>query len=150
MRNFTVLHVEDDPNDAFFVQRAFGKAGLEVDLQTVPDGRQALDYLNGVGKFANRGAYPVPQVILLDLKLPVLNGFEVLSVAKKDPRFKTTPIAVLSSSDHFDDRERARLLGADNYFTKTLSFTDVVEYVRKLLPPPTASQPAPSAAGQKP
>ncbi len=133
MKGLVILHVEDDPNDLFLVQRALGKAQLGVMLQPVTDGAKALEYLSGTGPYADRTRFPFPQLVLLDLKLPVLNGFEVLSSIKKDELLQRLPVAILSSSDHFEDRERARKLGADNYFIKTVTFSEVVQHVSKLI-----------------
>ncbi len=134
MSAFAVLHIDDDPNDAFFVQRAFLKANLGVTVFHVPDGVKAMDYLSGAGAYADRAHFPLPSVVLLDLKIPLLDGFELLSWARNQAPLRRLPIYILSSSDHVRDRTRARELGADEFFVKTATFPDVIEKVRSLLP----------------
>ncbi|HYG36802.1 MAG TPA: response regulator [Clostridia bacterium] len=133
MDAFTILHVEDDPNDAMLVKRAFVRAKLPVSLQQVSDGQKAVDYLEGVGQYSDRHQFPEPQLVLLDLKLPALNGFEVLASARKNSRLEKTPIFILSSSDQPEDQQRAQKLGANRYLLKTAAFQDVVQHTSKLL-----------------
>jgi CheY-like chemotaxis protein len=113
-----ILLAEDDDNDVFFMRRALQKSQLDFAVQVVSDGQQATDYLSGTGKFSNREQYPFPSVILLDLKMPFLDGFEVLTWIRKQPSFNEVPVAVLTSSAEERDRRRARELGARAYFVK--------------------------------
>ncbi|HWC59112.1 MAG TPA: response regulator [Verrucomicrobiae bacterium] len=113
-----ILLAEDDDNDVFFMRRALQKARIEFQLQVVTNGQHALDYLSGEGKFADRNAYPLPSIILLDLKMPFLDGFEVLSWIGEQPSLKKIPVAVLTSSAEERDRRRAAELGAKAYFVK--------------------------------
>jgi len=113
-----ILLAEDDDNDVFFMRRALQKSQLDFAIQVVSDGQQAVDYLSGEGKFSNREQYPLPSVILLDLKMPFLDGFEVLAWIRKQPSFNEVPVAVLTSSAEERDRRRARELGARAYFVK--------------------------------
>jgi len=113
-----ILLAEDDDNDVFFMRRALQKSRADFTLQVVTDGRQATDYLGGEGKFSNREEYPQPSVILLDLKMPFLDGFEVLEWIRAHSSFDGTPVAVLTSSAEERDRGRARELGARAYFVK--------------------------------
>ncbi len=133
MKTGIVLHVEDDANDVFFVQRAFEKAQLAVKLQRLEDGQQALEYLAGTGCYRDRGSFPLPELMLLDLKLPLLSGFEVLEWARAREEFRELPICILSSSDQAEDIARAKQLGADRYFVKTPTYADVVEVVEEVL-----------------
>src|SRR5689334_1986999 len=103
MKTGIVLHVEDDANDVFFVQRAFEKAEVGVRLHRVEDGQQALDYLGGIGAYRDRASFPMPDLVLLDLKLPLLSGFEVLEWARAREQFRELPICILSSSDQAED-----------------------------------------------
>ncbi len=120
----TVLYVEDDSDDAFLVQRAFEKARLPHRLVHLLDGQQAVDFLSGSPGPAQP---PQPDLLLLDLKMPRMDGFEVLSWIQSKPQFKRLPAVVLSSSDHEVDVARARALGAADYFRKP---TDPAELVR--------------------
>lgn len=133
MSQFTVLHIDDDANDAFFVRRAFSKAKLDVSLQHIADGQQAIAYLAGEGSFADRVQYPVPSLVLLDIKIPALDGFEILSWARQNDELRGLPIFILSSSDQLQDRARAEELGADRFFVKTPTFQDVIEKVKTLV-----------------
>lgn len=146
----TILHVEDDPNDAFLVQHAFDKARLPIELRLVSDGQQALDYLAGTGPYGDRQSYPLPNLILLDLKMPKLSGFDVLSWLRGQERFGQLPVVILSSSEHCEDKAHAQKLGANGYEVKSPGFERVVQrvlaFVQSLSVPvwatPIARQPA--------
>src|ERR1700722_6374249 len=96
----TILHVEDDPNDTLLFQHACRKAGVFFDLQAVSDGDQAMAYLRGANDFSDRAKHPMPQLILLDLKMPRVSGFDVLAWLRTDDSFKELPVVVLTSSNH--------------------------------------------------
>jgi CheY-like chemotaxis protein len=113
-----ILLVEDDENDVFFFRRALGKAGLELPLHLASDGEQALQYLNGDAKYADRETYPLPEVIFLDLKLPYVNGLEILEYIQKEPALHRIEVIVLTSSPEDRDRKRAFELGAKGYLVK--------------------------------
>lgn len=113
-----ILLAEDDPNDVFFMQRALTKAGINSPLQVVRNGQEALEYLGGLGKFNDRGKFPVPSLLLLDLKMPFVDGFEVLTWVRLQPALKQLPVIVLTSSAEDRDRQRAAELGANAYFVK--------------------------------
>jgi CheY-like chemotaxis protein len=114
----TILLVEDDENDAFFFRRAFAKAGFELPLHQVSDGEEALQYLNGNGKYGDRETYPLPEIIFLDLKLPYVNGLEILEHIQKMPALDKIEVIVLTSSPEERDRKRAFELGAKEYLVK--------------------------------
>jgi CheY-like chemotaxis protein len=126
----TILHVEDDPNDVLLLEHAHRKAGIQCNIQRVADGDEAISYLEGKDRFADRQQFPLPQVILLDLKMPRLNGFDVLSWRRKNDKFKSVPVIVLSSSNHDVDLKRAYELGVNSYLIKPVSFDALVEIVR--------------------
>ncbi len=136
----SVLYVEDDPNDAFLVEMAFRKARLPLQMRHLADGQEALDYLSGSAAFSDRSRYPLPELVLLDLKLPRMDGFEVLSWARSRGDLRRLPIFVLSSSDLPDDIAKARKLGATDYFVKSADFSDLVESVLKMVDEPAEEQ----------
>lgn len=118
-----LLYVEDEPDDVLFMQIAFQRVGAAAQLQSVFDGVQALDYLRGKSPFDDRGRYPFPSAVLLDLDLPLLSGFEVLEWIRGEPSCCHLPVVVFSSSGHPSDRQRAESLGADDYWLKPSSGT---------------------------
>ena len=113
-----ILYAEDEPNDAFFLQLAFKRAGVAHPLKVVPDGQQALEYLSGVGPFANRNLHPLPCLVLLDINMPKKSGFEVLTWIRQQPQLKSLPVLMLTSSSHREDMDKARELAADDYLLK--------------------------------
>jgi CheY-like chemotaxis protein len=130
----TVLYVEDEESDAMFMQRAFASKGMGSALRVVGDGRAAIEYLSGAGKYADRREYPLPAVVLLDLNLPQVPGFEVLKWMRNHPDFARTPVVVFSSSTREDDRVKALELGANEFVGKPssgLKFGEVVEGLRE-------------------
>jgi len=122
IKDFTVLLVEDDINDIFLVKRAFKMARLENPLQVVTDGEEATHYLSGDGKYANRETYPLPKLIVMDIKMPRMNGFDVLEWIKHDGALRRIPVVIVSSSDHSADIDRAYELGANAYMVKPVDF----------------------------
>jgi DNA-binding response OmpR family regulator len=113
-----MLLVEDDENDAFFFKRALTQARPDLPLTVVTDGQQAVDYLDGNLDYSNRAVYPLPSIVLLDLKLPYLSGFQVLEHIKARTGLSQIPVYILTSSGQESDRNRARELGAAGYFVK--------------------------------
>jgi CheY-like chemotaxis protein len=124
-----ILVAEDDPTDAYFFQRAFKRAGIPVMLHFVRDGQEVLDYLQGEGQFADRAAHPLPQLVLLDLKMPRVDGFEVLEWVRKQPGFNGLQIVIFSSSGEPKDINRAYGLGANWYLVKPHSMAELTELV---------------------
>ncbi|MDB6121047.1 MAG: two-component system response regulator [Pedosphaera sp.] len=121
----TVLLVEDDLNDIFLVKRAFKKAHIPNPLQVVTDGEEAIHYFNGEGKYADRHHYPLPRLIVMDIKMPRKTGFEVLEWIKRDGILKRIPVVIVSSSDQPNDVNRAYELGANAYMIKPVNFKAV-------------------------
>ena len=113
-----VLLVEDDEDDVFFMQRAFKSAKILNPLNVATDGAKAIDYLSGAGMYADRSAWPIPGLILLDLKLPLVLGLDVLKWIRSIPEFKSIIIVVLTSSKEDADVEKAYRLGANSYLVK--------------------------------
>ena len=129
-----VLYVEDDPNDVFFMQRAFHKTSALPPLQVVTHGQQALDYVEGRGIFTDRDRYPLPCLILLDLNLPQISGFEVLRRLRAHPVWRDLPVAIVSSSDLQQDIEKAKQLGANEYLIKPRDpsqFTELLAVLKR-------------------
>jgi CheY-like chemotaxis protein len=125
MRSTNFLLVEDDRNDALLVQEVFGKAH-DCQLSVVQDGEEAIEYLLGKGSFHDRDLFPFPHVILLDLKMPKINGFEFLKWLRHDsPRnLRFLPVVVMSSSNHPKDVQRAYELGVNSYLLKPIQWTE--------------------------
>src|SRR5688572_26142092 len=108
---YTILLVEDESNDALLLERAFKRADLAPNLKVVTDGEMAIEYLGGQGKYSDRTLYPIPSLMLLDLKLPRRSGLEVLQWLREQGGFNDLPVIVLTSSRHMDDIDRAYDLG---------------------------------------
>jgi CheY-like chemotaxis protein len=146
----TVLHIEDDENDRLFVDRAFRKSGVAVDVRSVPSGEEAIRYLSAEGPFADRGRFPAPAFVVLDLKLTGMTGFDILEWARKHGETKLLPIAVLTSSRERSDVRRAYEAGATTYFVKPTDTDDLHQLIKTLasywcvyakLPPGSAQTP---------
>jgi len=127
-----ILHVEDDPNDVLLVGLAFRKAGLGVNLQVVNDGEQAVQYLAGEGGYADRHAFPVPALVLLDVKLPRRSGLEVLGWVRGREELRRLPIVMLTSSNQAADVNRAYDLMANSYLVKPSALEELVEVIKKI------------------
>ncbi len=123
----TILLVEDDSNDIMLIKRAFRKAQVNANLETITDGDQAVAYLSCQEPYNNRNRYPLPALILLDLKLPRRSGLEVLAWLRQQPEIKRTLVIVLSSSKESPDIDKAYDLGINSYLVKPVTFEDLVE-----------------------
>jgi len=134
MNNHTLnlLLVEDSEDDVFLMSRALRKAGLSVHLQIAVDGQEALDYLQGAGKYADRTAFPLPDIVFLDLKLPYVHGFDVLAWLRQQAAFSELAVVVLTSSPLDRDRERAQELGANAYLVKPPDGEMLLEVLRSV------------------
>jgi len=132
MDNEPILLVEDNPDDEALTLRALKKNNIKNEVIVAHDGAEALGYLFGTGMYAGRDTQVMPQVILLDLKLPKVDGFEVLRQMRSDPRTKLVPVVILSSSNEELDRTAGYDLGANSYIRKPVEFNDFIEAVRQL------------------
>jgi len=132
MPNRTILLVEDNADDEALVLRAFAKINLATDLVVTRDGAEALDYVFGRGSHAGRDASAMPQVVLLDLKLPKVDGLEVLRQLRSAPETKLLPVVLLTSSNEDSDRLRGYSLGANSFVRKPIHFTEFADAVRML------------------
>jgi two-component system response regulator len=127
-----ILLVEDNPRDAELTIRALKKKNLANNLHHVEDGVEALDYLFGRGKYSGRDINDTPKVVLLDLKLPRINGLEVLSAIKSDERTQSIPVVVVTSSAEDPDVKTAYQLGANSYVLKPVQFDAFIEAMAKV------------------
>lgn len=132
MHNVEVLLVEDNPQDAELAIRSLRKHGIANNIFTVEDGAEALDFINCRGKFATRDIAYLPKVIFLDLKLPRVNGFEVLKELKGNSRTRCIPVVIITSSREDPDIKSAYQLGANSYVTKPVEFDVFTETIEKL------------------
>ncbi len=132
LTDFTILMVEDDANDILLTQRAFMQASLVNPLRIVTDGEDAIQYLAGRGAYADRTRYPLPSLVLLDLKLPKRSGLEVLEFIRSEPALRQTPVIVLTSSQESSDVRRAYALGANSYLVKPVGFDGLVDMVKAI------------------
>jgi CheY-like chemotaxis protein len=128
--DYTILLVEDEENDATLVQMAFKNNNILNPVQWARDGLEAIAYLNGDGPYADRGQYPFPEVLILDLKMPRMGGLELLSWIREHPEFRIIPTIIMSSSRQDPDIEKAYNLGANTYMIKPSSFKELAKLVK--------------------
>jgi len=147
MNDKTILLVEDNPDDEALTLRAFASSNLVNEVVVVRDGQEALDYLLGTGPFASRDTRIQPQIVLLDLNLPKVNGIDVLKRIRADARTLTLPVVILTSSTQERDRLAAYRGFANSYIRKPVDFDQFTAAVQQLglywlvlnQPPPTAT-----------
>ena len=132
MENKMILLVEDNPDDEALTLRALKKNNIGNKVQVVRDGAEALEFLFCTGAFADRDPQDKPQVVLLDLKLPKVDGLEVLRHIRADDRTRLLPVVILTSSKEEQDMLKGYSLGANSYVRKPVDFTQFVESVRQL------------------
>jgi CheY-like chemotaxis protein len=117
-KHSTVLLAEDNSDDIFLMRRAFERAAIPNPLRVVEDGVEALDYLQGIGPYADRAAHPFPCLLLLDVKMPKINGFDVLRRIRDNPATRRLPVVILTSSNQQKDIDHAYDLGVNSYLVK--------------------------------
>ena len=127
-----ILLAEDEQNDVFLIRRAFQKAQLLNPIRVVSDGHEAISYLRGDGKYADREQFPLPTLVLLDLKMPRLGGFDVIAWVRQQPGLKRLPLVVLTSSKEGPDVNRAYELGANTYLVKPVEFDGLMDMIKNL------------------
>ena len=132
LNGIEVLLVEDNERDAELTMRAFKKCNLQNKLCWVKDGVEALEFMSGKGAFADRDARELPRLILLDLKMPRLNGIDVLRSLKADERTHAIPIVIMTSSNQERDLNACYELGVNGYVTKPIGFTELTNAVAKI------------------
>lgn len=128
--NFTILIAEDNPGDVALLRRALLKANIYNPVQVVQSGKEAIEYLEGQGRFANRSEHPFPSVMFTDLEMPLVNGFDVLRWLKTRDEKSLLPVIVLTSSCVKADVQLAYQLGANSYIVKPGSFNELIRVVR--------------------
>jgi two-component system response regulator len=128
----SILLVEDNPDDVELTLRALKKNHIANEVVVARDGEEALEYLTATGKYEGRSLVDVPQVILLDLKLPKISGLEVLRVLRADPRMRLLPVVILTSSSEELDIVASYQLGANSYIRKPVDFNQFMEAIRQL------------------
>jgi len=128
----SILIVEDNEDDFFILQRAFTNAGIKTQLCQALDGEEAIHYLGGVGKYADRAAYPMPAMVLLDLKLPKIPGHDVLAWIRQRSELNGLVVIVLSSSRESTDIEKAYQLGTNAYMVKPSALNELVDAIKAL------------------
>jgi CheY-like chemotaxis protein len=131
MDHLPILLAEDNEDDAFLLERALRKAGMPNPLRVVPDGEQAIAYLKGEGRYADRAAHPFPALVLLDIKMPRMNGLETLSVIRNDPVLRRLVVIFLTSSNQEQDINDAFDLRANSYLVKPRSAEGMVSVLAK-------------------
>lgn len=127
-----ILMADDDEDDRMLTQEAMDESRVLNKLSFVEDGAELLDYLNGSGKYADREAYPMPGLILLDLNMPKKDGRQALQEIKADPALRRIPVIILTTSKAEEDMLRGYDLGAASYITKPVTFSSLVELMRTL------------------
>lgn len=132
MRKKIILLVEDNPDDELLAIRALEKNKIMNEVVVARDGAEALDYLFGAGAYTGRDMSVMPQIILLDLKLPKIDGLEVLRRLRNDERTKLLPVVVLTSSKEERDLTESYTLGANSYIRKPVNFAQFTEAIRQL------------------
>ena len=145
----TILLVEDNPDDLELTLLALKRSNLGQDIVVARDGQEALDYLFGAGNYAQRDTRELPVMTLLDLKLPKINGLEVLQRIRSEPRTRRLPVVILTSSDERGDLIVSYNLGANSYVRKPVDFAQFNEVLRQLtlywlrvnIPPPVTEVP---------
>jgi CheY-like chemotaxis protein len=132
MNNKPILLVDDNPDDVKLTMRALKKSNILNEIVVAHDGVEALDYLFGAGKYEGRDTNIKPQVVLLDLKMPKLDGLEVLRRMRADERTQPLPVVVLTTSSEDRDKIESYKLGANSYVRKPVDFAQFAEAVQQL------------------
>ena len=132
-----ILLVDDQEPDVVLIKRALRKSGLDYPVLSVSDGLEALAYLNGDPPYQDRTRYPLPLLVLLDVRMPLMDGFEVLTWVRQNPVLAALPVVMLTGSEEQGQAKRARELGAISFLVKSFDFgnSDLVRTVLRLMSP---------------
>jgi CheY-like chemotaxis protein len=136
----TILIAEDSESDRMLIELGFAKAKLPFAVQFVQDGIHVTEYLDGVGRYANRAKFPIPVILLTDLKMPRMDGFELLEWVRRHETWKKLPVVVVTASNQSEDLSRAMRLGANTYVVKDLLMRpppDLFEAIQRYTTPTT-------------
>lgn len=128
-----ILLIEDDPGDVLLLQLALERLKYECRLEVVPDGLEALEYLNGQGPYADRARFPFPRLILLDLRMPRMDGFEFLQWLRIAPELRSLPVIVITSSAVSQHVSRAYRAGANSFLVKSADLARFTEELKQAL-----------------
>src|SRR6478752_2177847 len=128
----TIMVIDDDPHDRILIERAFRAAGVKDPIQVLNDGLEAIAYMKGEGKYADRGLFTYPTFITTDLKMPGADGFAVLEHLRRNPEWAVIPTVVLTGSSDLDDIKKAYMLGASSYHVKPTA-PDGLRHILKAL-----------------
>ena len=128
----TLALAEDNPDDVFFMKRALKAAEVLNPLIILPNGRQVLEYLGGKGPYAERSLYPLPKLLFLDLKLPLLNGFEVLEWIRSRPETRSLAVIILTTSGEYKDINKAYQMGANSFLIKPSGAENLANQMRAM------------------
>lgn len=126
-----ILLAEDQRSDALIAQRAFKEIGIKNDLYVVQDGQEAMDFIYHKGKYTDKKKYPTPDLIVLDINMPKMDGFQVLEALKKDIEYMAIPVIILTSSKNEDDVARSYKGQAASYIQKPIEYQEFLEFVRR-------------------
>jgi len=132
MKELRIIYVEDDENDVMLLRHVLRKAGVSIPIQHVPDGETAIEYLSGQGKYRDRDRYPLPHLMLMDIKMPGRDGLSVLKWIRSQRELCSLVVIVFSSSDLDTDVRRAYECGANSYLVKPNGLESQMSLVRAL------------------
>ncbi|MUG93950.1 response regulator [Scytonema sp. UIC 10036] len=130
---YPVLLAEDNEGDLIFLQRAIRKAGVPISLHVVSNGEEAVSYLLGEGQYADRERYPEPVILITNVKMPRMNGLELLTWVKQQSNYKHLPVLVMSSSEEPEEMNQVTALGGCVYFVKTSNLDTLTEFVKQMM-----------------
>lgn len=150
MDSRVILLAEDSEDDVFIIRKVLRDAFIENPIKVVKHGEQAIGYLSGLGKFGDRSEYPLPSLLLLDLKMPRKDGFDVLTWLRAQAQFRSLPVIVLTGSDDLNDVKRAYQAGATSFVTKPLGLKEARQILSDFLPIPSIAVDTPPQIIQTP